>query len=105
MNTIIEKINTIIENFDKAYGEWMDKEDRSLEDVMQIFKKYNLEFEDLYDLEEIKDDSVEEKVLLKILGWINFTVGEIYLECGTETQDFYDPKLELKSIVEKFVQS
>ena len=100
MNTKIQKINSIIDNFDKAYGEWMDKKDHSMEEEMQIFKKHYLEFEDLYD-ETDEDD--ENEILDKILNWISDTIGEIYIEWGTETQDYYDPGLTLKTIVENFV--
>ena len=104
MNTTIQKINSIIDDFDKEYGEWMDKKDASMEEEMEIFKKHYNEFEDLYDKYEIKDDSVEDKVILDILGWIQDTVGEIYINWDTETNDYYNPGLTLKSIVEKFVQ-
>lgn len=102
MNQIIEKINTIIENFDKAYGEWMDKKDYSLEDVMQIFKKHYYEFDDLYDYQ---GNPEENKLLDDILSWISDTVGEIYIDWGTDMQDYYNPGKELRSYVEKFVQS
>lgn len=105
MNTIIEKINTAIDNFDKEYKEWLKKKDYSEEEVLQIYKKNYNEFEELYDPTVIKDNSVEEKVILKIMEWITFTVGEIFLDWETDDRDYYNPGKSLKSIVEKFVQS
>lgn len=100
MNETIQKINTIIYNFDKEYGAWMEKKDHSMEEEMQIFKKHYLQFEDFYDE---SDESDENEILDKILDWISDTIGEIYINWGTETQDYYDPGLTLKSIVENFV--
>lgn len=105
MNLTIQMVNTIIDNFDKEYCELLKKKDYSSEEVMEIYKKNYHEFDDLYDIREIKDNSVEEKVILKILEWITFTVGEIYLDWNIDDTDYYKPGKELKSIVEKFVQS
>lgn len=102
MNTTIQKIDTIIDNFDKAYDEWMDKEEASLEEVMQIFKKYYYEFDELYD---DNVDVPENTLIADILGWISDTVGELYIDWETEVNEYYEPGKELKSIVEKFVQS
>lgn len=102
MNTTIQNINTIIENFDRAYSEWMHKKDASLEEVMGIFKKHYYEFDELYDDNE---DVPENKLIADILGWISDTVGELYIDWETEVNEYYNPGQELKSIVEKFVKS
>ena len=105
MNTTIKMVNAIIDGFDKEYDEWMEKEEPSLEDLMEIYKKKYNGFEDLYDIRVINEDSVEDKVIVKILDWIMFTVGEIYIEGEADDVDYYKPGKDLKSIVEKFVQS
>lgn len=105
MNTTIQMVNAIIDGFDKEYAEWMDKKDSSEKEVMEIYKKKYNEFQDLYDIREIEDNSVEDKVILKILEWITFTVGEIYVDWNIDDIDYYKPGKSLKSIVEKFLQS
>lgn len=99
MNETIQKINSIIYNFDKAYGEWMDKKDHSLEEEMEIFKKAYNEFCDLYS-----EDNVTDKLIDLIVDWIKDTVGEMYLDWNTEVQDYYDPGLTLKDFVEKYTK-
>lgn len=99
MNETIQKINSIIDNFDKAYGEWMDKKDHSLEEEMEIFKKAYNEFCDLYT-----EDNVTDTLIDLIVDWIRDTVGEMYLDWNTEVQDYYDPGLTLKDFVEKYTK-
>lgn len=104
MNAIIENINSIIDKFDREYGECMDKKDASMEEEMEIFKKHHSEFCDLYNQYEIKDGSVGDKVIFDILEWITNTVGEIYIYWDTDITDNCDPSPTLNSIVEKYTK-
>lgn len=99
MKETIQKINSIIDKFDKEYGEWMDKKDHSLEEEMEIFKKAYNEFCDLYT-----EDNVTDTLIDLIVDWITETVGEMYLDWNTEVRDYYNPGLTLRDFVEKFTK-